>query len=251
MASAVASKFKMQKVQRKRKLEKAPETISDESDLESEASEEALESEEDVEETPEEKRLRLAQIYLEELQRKEEESNSHNEINAKLTQNELEANAKVVKSVADKFASFGTITCHKDKVHKLPLTALAVSGSNYFFTASKDGSIVKWIIDQDQAPKWSIRKKNGGKNDDTKGHKSIINAMAVNADNTYLATGDDDKLIYIWKTSDLTFVKVFQGHRGAITGLAFARNKNVLYSCSRDRSVKTWDLDQMGYVETL
>ena len=60
-----------------------------------------------------------------------------------------------------------------------------------------------------------------------------------------------DKILRVPEYNTLDFVKLFQGHRGPITGLAFARNRNVLYSCSKDSAVKTWDLDQMGYVETL
>lgn len=222
----------------KRKIESESESgISDD---------EIIESEQEIEETPEEKRLRLAQIYLEELQRKENEQNeNHDEINDKLRQKELEANQKIVKFVADKYRNVAEISFHKDKIHKLPLTALVIYESKFIFTASKDSSIVKWTF-EDGKPKWNLRKKKG-----EKGHKSIINAMAVNHDGTFLATGDDSKMVFIWKCDTLDFVKCFQGHRGAVTGLAFARGKNVLYSCSKDRSVKTWDLDQMGYVETL
>merc|ERR1712029_1201476 len=75
---------------------------SEEENYESDASE--------IEETPEEKRRRIAEIYLEELQRKEAEENenvSHEDINAKLRQQELEANQKIIKLLADKFDSCG------------------------------------------------------------------------------------------------------------------------------------------------
>ncbi len=175
---------------------------------------------------------------------------THDNINAKLRQDELEQNQKLFKQVADKLVSISEPTFRKDKNHSKALTALAVSPDNLsFFTASKDGSIVKWEIHENQVPKMAIRKKSAHKSKDNKGHKSIVNAMSVNSD--FLATGDDSKMIFIWKSSTLEFVKAFHGHRGPITGLTFARGKNVLYSCSKDRSVKTWDLDQMGYVETL
>ena len=155
---------------------------------------------------------------------------------------------------ADSFLCLGEISYHKDKLHKKSLTALAVSPDNSFlFTASKDGCIVKWNLkshDQNR-PKMAIRKKSAAKEKDGKNHRSIINAMAISYDGKFLATGDDSKQVYIWKCETFDFVKLFQGHRGPITGLAFARNRNVLYSCSKDSSVKTWDLDQMGYVETL
>ncbi len=132
----------------------------------------------------------------------------------------------------------------------------------YLFTASKDGGIGKWRIQSDGRPQMVANVKSAykelvkKKNKSAKGHKSVINAMAVSSDNKFLASGDDDNLIFIWKADSddanrLECVKIFRGHRGPVLGLAFAKNKNVLYSCSQDRSVKTWDLDQMGYVETL
>merc|ERR1712223_1006473 len=217
------------------------------------------ESDEESEETPEEKRLRLASIYLEEIQRKEEEARetvTTEDLNARLRHDELEQSQKLFRLSANKFQSFGQPSFHKDKIHNKPLTCLVVnSRSTEIFTASKDDSIVKWIFSSDQSPKMSIRKKSAkqqkGQQNSSRCHESTINCMAINFEDTFLATGDDSNKIFIWKSSTLELVKCFQGHRGPITGLAFARNKNVLYSSSKDSSVKTWDLDQMGYVETL
>ena len=240
MATLTASKATY-----KRKHEESEDSESSEENYESDASE--------IEETPEEKRRRIAEIYLEELQRKEAEEKdnlTHEDINAKLRQEELEENQKVIKLLADKFDGFTEPKIHRDKNHQKPLTALAIH-NQMVFTASKDGSITKWNLDQNGSLKMVLRKKSKAKEKDSsvKNHNSIINCMATNG--TVLATGDDTKLVYVWKCDTLDFVKCFQGHRGAISGLTFARNKNVLYSCSKDRSVKTWDLDQLAYVETL
>ena len=90
---------------------------------------------ESIEETPEEKRLRLAQIYLEEIKRRgtnstvtpsdqvtcnscyfvflEEEAHRHEEstgqdrVNEVLRQNELEENQKAFKTIADKYNGYG------------------------------------------------------------------------------------------------------------------------------------------------
>jgi len=78
------------------------------------------------------------------LQRKEEENESvsHEDVNNKLRQKELEESQKLVKFIADKFQSFGEISYHTDKLHKKSLTALAVSPDNSFlFTASKTGAL--------------------------------------------------------------------------------------------------------------
>ena len=178
------------------------------------------------------------------------------DLNARLRHDELEQSQKLFRLIANKFQSFGQPSFHKDKIHNKPLTCLVVnSRSTEIFTASKDGSIVKWTFSSDQSPKMSIRKKSAkqqkGQQTPSRCHESTINCMAINFEDTFLATGDDSNKIFIWKCSTLELVKVFQGHRGPVNGLTFAKNKNILYSCSRDRSVKTWDLDQMGYVETL
>ena len=193
----------------------------------------------------------LFSFILSEEEARETVTNEH--LNARLRHNELEQSQKLFRQIADKFQSFGEPSYHKDKIHNRSLTCLAVnSRGTEIFTASKDGSIVKWTFSSDQKPKMSIRKKSSKQQKDlTKCHDSTINCMAINYEDNYLAVGDDSKKIFIWKCSNLELIKVFQGHRGPITGLTFAKNKNVLYSCSKDRSVKTWDLEQMGYVETL
>jgi len=46
-------------------------------------------------------------------------------------------------------------------------------------------------------------------------------------------------------------IKAFQGHRDAITSLSFRRDSYSLFSGSLDRCLKHWDLNEMGYLETL
>jgi len=43
----------------------------------------------------------------------------------------------------------------------------------------------------------------------------------------------------------------FNKHRDIVTGLAFRDRSHTLYSCSYDRTVIVWDLDQFAYVESL
>lgn len=49
----------------------------------------------------------------------------------------------------------------------------------------------------------------------------------------------------------MEILKTFRGHRDSISGLAFRKKTHTLYSCSFDRAVKVWNLDEMAYVETL
>ena len=42
-----------------------------------------------------------------------------------------------------------------------------------------------------------------------------------------------------------------QGHRDAVTCLSFRRDSYSLFSGSLDRCLKHWDLNEMGYLETM
>ena len=59
----------------------------------------------------------------------------------------------------------------------------------------------------------------------------------------------------LWDTTHpaqgLTRLHTFRGHRDAVSGLVFRRGSNTLYSCSWDRSVKIWAVEERAYVETL
>ena len=106
----------------------------------------------------------------------------------------------------------------------------------------------------------------GGKKgceDKHKGHCTAVNCIAISTDSKFIASGDDSNLIMIWNiklqeetsnahlNNDLERIHVFRGHRSPVSGLAFRIGSHTLYSCAHDRSVKVWNLDEMGYVETL
>jgi WD40 repeat protein len=57
----------------------------------------------------------------------------------------------------------------------------------------------------------------------------------VSSDNKYLASGDENKLIYVWDAATMTRIHVFRGHRDVISGLVFRKGTHTLYSCSFDR----------------
>lgn len=46
-------------------------------------------------------------------------------------------------------------------------------------------------------------------------------------------------------------VQAFNGHRGAVTGLAFRQGTQQLMSSSLDRTVKLWSVEDRSYIDTL
>ena len=139
----------------------------------------------------------------------------------------------------------------KDKNHKLAITAVVVSpDSRFLFSASKDSGLLKWDLSTGE----KLEKIPGGKRGKEashKGHCTVINALAISSDGKFLASGDDSKLIHVWNVDTMDLYHTFKGHRDPITGLAFRKKTHSLFSCSADRAVKIWSIDDKTYVETL
>ncbi|XP_053214493.1 U3 small nucleolar RNA-interacting protein 2-like isoform X2 [Panonychus citri] len=220
---------------RKRQLEKEKIVQEDLEDYSSSDEDEDEEDEEaEIDETPAQKRLRLAKKYLQEFSNQDNEKiiRIHKKVADTLTGPDLD-NTKVLKNG-----------------HKLSVTCLVVSSDGKFiYSASKDGSIVKWDFINCKKLKTIPGGRKGDK--DHVGHTCVINAIAISSDSKFLATGCKNEIINIWNTSDMKFVHTFKGHRGEVNGLAFRRAAHTLYSCSSDKTVKVWNVDDLCYVETL
>ena len=156
------------------------------------------------------------------------------------------------------------------KVHKSSVTCHAVTkDGSVVLTGSKDGGLVWWRCLNPDSPAdltRVARVAGGRKGHEEKydGHCAAVNAVAVTSDGKFYASGDDLNLIHVWKLTDdhedggdgsltkkVKKLHTFRGHRGPVSGLAFRKNSHNLYSCAHDRSVKSWNLDEMAYVETL
>ncbi|XP_015786788.1 U3 small nucleolar RNA-interacting protein 2 [Tetranychus urticae] len=224
---------------KKRQLEKKKQIKTDDLDDYSASDEsddhgEEEEEEEELEETPAQKRLRLAKQYLQEFSTQENEKTF-----------------KVIKKVADTLTGpdLDNVKFLKNG-HKLTVTCLAVSSDGKFiYSASKDCSIVKWDAQTFKRVKTIPGERKGTENH--VGHTNIINAIAITSDSKFLATGCKNSIINIWNTNDMTFLHKFTGHRGEVTGLVFRRSAHTLYSCAADKQVKVWNVDDLCYVETL
>lgn len=210
-----------------------------------------------TEETAQEKKIRLAKIYLEEIE-KEEKARLENEeiddsvISRRLKENYLKETGKLRLSVAEKYKGVDTdsIKILKCRQQRESLTCLCISNDDkYLFTGSKDAVVVKYsLIDNKKVGIIPFVKHN---NENNIGHSKKILCVAISTDNKFLAVGDESKDIYIWDPDSLKFIKKLTGHKDSITGLCFKKDTHTLYSCSKDRTAKVWNLAEMTYVETL
>ncbi|XP_017566607.2 U3 small nucleolar RNA-interacting protein 2 isoform X2 [Pygocentrus nattereri] len=214
------------------------------------------EEDEEIEETPQEKKLRLAKLYLEQLREEEEKKAEAEEFESdlvagRLQEDVLEQKGKLQRLMAKELVAPDPAEIRLLRGHKLSVTCLVITpDEKYIFSASKDCSIIKWEVESGK----KVQKIAGGRKgteDRHVGHTAHILCMAISSDGKYLATGDLNKLIMIWEAATCKFLYKFTGHRDAVSGLAFRKGTHDLYSASHDRSVKVWNVAENAYVETL
>uniref|UniRef100_A0A8C2BTV1 U3 small nucleolar RNA-interacting protein 2 n=1 Tax=Cyprinus carpio TaxID=7962 RepID=A0A8C2BTV1_CYPCA len=214
-----------------RSLKRMDEEISSDSENEStDPNRKQQENEDDeIEETPQEKKLRLAKLYLEQLREE----------------------GKLQRLIAKELIAPDPAEIRLMRGHKLPVTCLVITpDEKYIFSASKDCSIIKWEVESGK----KVQKIAGGRKGTEArhvGHTTHILCMAISSDGKYLASGDMNKLIMIWDPTTCKHLYKLKGHRDAVSGLAFRRGTHTLYSASHDRSIKVWSVDENAYVETL
>ncbi|XP_071383110.1 U3 small nucleolar RNA-interacting protein 2 isoform X1 [Centroberyx affinis] len=234
------------------------EEISSDSEAESPAVHKKRQANEEheYEETPQEKKLRLAKHYLEQL-RDEEEKKAEEEafetdlVAGRLQDEVLEQKGKLQRLIAKDLMPPDASEIRLLRGHKLPVTCLVITPDDKcIFSAAKDCSIIKWDVESGKKLH-TIAGGRKGTEDRHVGHTAHVLCMAISSDGKYLATGDMNKLIMIWEAETCTHLYKFTGHRGPVSGLSFRKGTHDLYSASHDRSVKVWNVDENAYVETL
>ncbi|KAI9308931.1 WD40-repeat-containing domain protein [Cunninghamella echinulata] len=218
-------------------------------------------SEEEIEETAAEKRVRLAKAYLEKIENDIEDDFAggfdaadldRDLIAERLKQDDDESAGRLHRRIADKF-DYSVLTESNLKSirgHQLAVTAAVITDNGSFiYTASKDGSIIKW----DASTLKKLHIFPGGRKNVKNfiGHTDHIYCLATSSDNQYLASGGKDKIINIWSIKEDKHIVEFSQHRDTISGLAFRKGSNQLYSASFDRTIKLWNIDERAYIETL
>ena len=232
------------------------------------------------EETAAERRLRLAERYLENIREEVDEVGFDAEaidrdlIAERLQEDVAETKGRIYRSLA-KELSFQTASHTLFRNNTEAVTSIATCPP-YAYTVTKDICLVKWRLQDLPAHQWlpkagkkkskkpppppkrrpeSVAFAKGNKNESSNngylGHVDAILCVAASQDGKFVVTGGRDRRIVVWDAATLSPIRVFSQHRDAVTGLAFRRGTNQLYSASKDRTIKIWSLDELAYVETL
>ncbi|KAF3760175.1 hypothetical protein M406DRAFT_13398, partial [Cryphonectria parasitica EP155] len=237
-------------------------------------------------ETAAERRLRLAERYLDNIKQEVDDEYGFDaedvdrdllaereKIGERLQEDIAEAKGKVYRNLAGELL-FEQASHTIFKWNSQVVTSIATCAP-YAYTVSRDMFLVKWRLQdlpQHQWPQTTKKKpkkppappkkkpervaSTRGDTRKTKdktyqGHTGPILKVAASQDGKYVVTAGADRRMVVHDAETLRPIRAFSQHRDAVTGLAFRRGTNQLYSCSKDRTVKVWSLDELAYVETL
>ncbi|WP_328450008.1 NB-ARC domain-containing protein [Streptomyces sp. NBC_00386] len=73
------------------------------------------------------------------------------------------------------------------------------------------------------------------------GHTSLVRAVAVGSDGTWLTTGSGDGTVQVWDRVTGTCIAILTGHTGWVWSVAVSPDGAWLASASEDRTVRVWD----------
>ena len=84
-------------------------------------------------------------------------------------------------------------------------------------------------------------------------HLGQMTCCIISPNDKYIVTGGMDTFVKVWNFETLEHVKDFKAHQQSVTSLTFRRDCETLelFSSSKDRSLKAWNLDQMGFVDAM
>ncbi|KAL3481655.1 WD40-repeat-containing domain protein [Aspergillus californicus] len=253
------------------------------------ASDEDSSSESDEGETAADRRLKLAERYLDNVRDEvddygfDAEEIDRDLIAERLREDVDEFKGRVYRQIGSDLA-ISTASHAFFRADTQTTTSIAVSAP-YVYTVSKDRTLIKWEIATpaspdaletngiNGAPKRAARPQRKkpkqvrftrglqkvAESAEQQGHTKSILSVAVSPSGKFIATGGEDNKLIIWDATTLTPVQTFPQHRDSVSGLAFARHVSSmssgeqLFSGSFDRTIKTWSISTTGhaYVETL
>jgi ribosomal RNA-processing protein 9 len=234
-----------------------------------------ISSSEDENETAAERRLRLAERYLESIKEQIDPDGfdaaeiDRDLIAERLKEDVAESKGRLYRHIASEL-SFTTAKSTTFQADQFAVTAVAAAPP-YAYTVAKDLTVCKWEITEPADPISHSLSRNSNitprrkpkllkrfksfhsksRVQTQRNHTAPILCVAVSQSGRFLATGGEDKKVVIWDTASLKPLKAFTQHRDVVYALSFRRNTHTLYSASADRTIKIWNLDEMTYVETL
>ncbi|GIJ82339.1 pre-rRNA processing protein [Aspergillus pseudoviridinutans] len=242
----------------------------DDESVASAVSEEESGSESDDGETAAERRLKLAERYLENVREEVDDygfdaaeidrdliaERLKEDVTKWLTLEKDEFKGRSYRQIASELA-FSTAMPSFFRADTQSTTSIAVHPP-YVYTVSKDKTLIKWELatpshasatvpatnernEGSRRPARPQRKKpkqvkfarglrKVAETGEEHGHTKAILSVAVSPSGKFVATGGEDRKLIIWDAATLTPMQTFSQHRDAVCGLAFVRHISTMSS---------------------
>ncbi|PKC08099.1 WD40 repeat-like protein [Rhizophagus irregularis] len=123
-----------------------------------------------------------------------------------------------------------TISSHLGEVTSVEMN----SSGTLLLSSSKDNSNRLWDVRMTRP----IRRLKGHQNTS----KNFIRACFVN--NSLIAGGSEDGIVYIWDQDTGEVLQKLRGHTGMVYSAVWNQKQNLFVSCSDDKTLKTWWYDE-------
>ena len=184
-------------------------------------------------ETAEEKKLRLTKEYIESLKGEVEDEEA---ISEKLHNDYAELSGERFS-----YAVFTLPTSiERFRAHNRGRpTCFAIMSQNRFFSAAKDGSIIR--VSTAPRAKFDIAPPS---------NRAVL-CLACDTKRLQVAAGDDAGLVTIYDGDNGGVLLELKGHNGSVSGVVYHDNFDSLFSCSYDMTVKVWDAETGTCLSTL
>ncbi|CCG83023.1 Ribosomal RNA-processing protein [Taphrina deformans PYCC 5710] len=210
---------------------------------------ELSETSEILDETPAEKRLRIAKNYLGKVSHEIADGEGFDAaeidndlISARLEKDNLAHSGKLYLRIAAAIETT-TIPTTTSAAREKSCITTAVRHGDHVYATYKSGTIQKWHVD----PRGVLSLKKTVR----RAHTKAVLCSTVNHDGTRLATGSVDNTIIMWDTEHLTNLRTFNNHRDSVNSLSFPLTGDELFSASSDRTVKLFNSATLSYIESL
>ena len=126
--------------------------------------------------------------------------------------------------------------------HLSAVTSLAIAPDGLaLYSGSAGGNVRVWSTGNGA----QLRRVSGVDADPKKSR--VVGALAVSPDGQHFWAGMQSG-IEVFSTADGSRVRILNGHTGHVTALVFCHRSGLVYSSSRDRTIRVWSADDGSYV---
>ena len=74
----------------------------------------------------------------------------------------------------------------------------------------------------------------------------MVDIAAISNNNEYICSPCFDKTLKIWNQNNGEIVQIFEGHENWLTDCKISHKEDLIFTCSRDGTIKSWKFNFKG-----